>query len=113
MKAADYIDKVKAERNALRLENERLLALCHKMKKALTCCTIIGGEGGDIENDRFFVGWADAVQKVHANIKELMEMPKGEPFFLWMDRQVDPNIQFVDGDGNEIQYPTRDRATDD
>ena len=104
MKAGEYIDKVKADREQLRLENARLLEFAQRAKRAIGCCTIVGGEGTQMENEGFAQGLLYAVGEVSKNLRTMLGAPEKD-FYLWLERQVDPNAEFVDGDGNKIEYP--------
>ncbi len=57
-----------------------------------------------MENEAFAQGLLYAVGEVSKNLRTMLGAPDTD-FFLWLERQVDPNAEFVDGEGNKIEYP--------
>ncbi len=93
---------------ALIAENERLKALLRRATKAMYCCTIVGmGKEHDPASD-FCKGVLYAIEAVNSNVWESLEAPNGKRDYMWWERQIDPDAKFVDGEGKEIQYPSRD-----
>ncbi len=82
-------------------ENKRLLEFAHRTKRAITCCTCMGGQGEQMQDEGFVRGFLYAVEQVSQNIRTMLSAPK-ERFYLWLERELDPTAKFVDGKANEI-----------
>jgi len=87
----------------LEAENKRLLALCHKMKEAMVCCTIVGWSKEQSEIPGFNQGVMLAIEGVVNNLREHMNAPR-KNWHMWLERQIDPEVKFVDSNGVEIPY---------
>jgi len=92
---------------ALIAENERLKALLRTATKAMFCCTIVAlGKERDPDSE-FSRGVLYTVQAVNDNIWKDLGAPDDKRDYMWWERQIDPDVKFVDGQGNEIEYPRK------
>lgn len=88
----------------LHKENERLKGLLRKATKALTCCTIM-----TFDTEKEGVTALNAIGKVTMNIWRILESPDGKPNYIWWEKQIDPNVQFVNKDGSPYEYSARSK----
>jgi hypothetical protein len=86
-------------------EIERLKELLKRATKAMVCCTIIGWDKEKHEMPGFVYGLGYAVDAVNRNIWEDLGAPDGKRDYMWWERQIDPNVKFVNATtGDEIPY---------
>jgi hypothetical protein len=110
--ADSLLGRLQQQMEAKDAEIDRLNVLLRTATKAMFCCTIVG-LGKEIKPDSEFAkGVLHAVEAVNNNIWSDLRAPDGKRSYMWWERQIDPNVKFVDGEGNEIPYPSRDRDTD-